>query len=131
MIMSRRKKKDSHTILAEYLMKYGDLETVLEEKDERLLFDILKYEANLTHKEFDETYSMAIKAGIALARCRHCGEELEINIGQRGSHRKFCDNDKKCSLAVQKGKVAEQQKRKHLSLLRRKIKNIRQRMRRA
>ena len=65
MTMSRRKKKDSHTILAEYLMKYGDLETVLEEKDERLLFDILKYEGNLTHKEVDETYSMAIKAGIA------------------------------------------------------------------
>ena len=129
MTMSRRKKKDSHTILAEYLMKYGDLETVLEEKDERLLFDILKYEANLTHKEFDETYSMAIKAGIALARCRHCGEELNINIGQRGSYRKFCNKD--CSLAVQKGRVAEQQQRKNLSLLRRKIKNIRQRMRRA
>ena len=86
--MTRR--NDAYTKLADYLTKYSSLDDVIEDKDESILWELLKYDTDMNSTEFDEVYTLAVDSGLALPRCRHCGELTPRRHGTRGRIRKFC-----------------------------------------
>jgi len=124
------KRKDGFAILAEYLAKYQDLDTVIEQKDERILYDILKYEANLDKTEFAEVFELAVKSGLSVNRCLYCGDEIAARVGRGSGRRRFCEGTD-CLLLSTRERMNDRKKAKALKELKRRIKNIRDRKRKA
>ncbi len=118
---------DGYNVLAGFLTKYDSLDDVIEDKDESLLWELLKYETEMNSVEFDEVYTLAIESGLALPRCRHCGELTPKKHG-RGRIRKYCGPEH--NVAFRHEEVTRQKRAKARNLLRRKIRNMRDKIRR-
>ena len=78
--------------------------------------------------EFDEVYTLAVDSGLALPRCRHCGELTPRRHGTRGRIRKFCGTPH--NAAFRREGLTRVKRAKARSLLMKKIRNLRDRARR-
>ena len=118
---------DGYTVLAGFLTKYESLDDVIEDKDESILWDLLKYDTEMNSTEFDEVYTLAIKSGLALPRCRHCGIPTP-KLHRRGRAKKYCTPEHNTDFRNEE--VTRQKRAIARKLLRRKIRNMRDKIRR-
>tara|TARA_R100000656_G_scaffold120880_1_gene95445 strand:- start:125 stop:508 length:384 start_codon:yes stop_codon:yes gene_type:complete len=121
--------KDAYEILAEYLLKYRNIGAVIDDKDEKILFEILKHGTKLEAREFREVYKLAVDSGLAYTRCLYCGDLIPKRpVGKKGKQKEFCDKDHNRYFWMDEKHLLRKQKAR--KQLRQKIKNLRQRERR-